>query len=103
MVRYEVLKANPEAAIRPVLADLGLEFEDSVLEQCYPANTSFASDEERKTAMSWLEVGAAKTMALMLQAVPVSWLRALERRRQAQRGVVWPEWVWRRRDKGTAR
>ncbi|SLN45904.1 sulfotransferase family protein [Pseudooctadecabacter jejudonensis] len=92
-VTYEALKNDPDHATRKtILSFLEIEADPAQMESTYSANTSHTNDEARQLSLDelcimYLGLGLARL-------VPLSALKAVQRRRAHLRGVDWPDWVW---------
>ena len=101
-VSYEALKTDLEAELRRISHFLGMPYDPSTLETGYRRNSSFQSggDRERKALSRSERIVIACAMTI-LQLVPLGLLEALARRSRSERSPIeWPDWCWRRRDRG---
>ncbi|WP_082020299.1 sulfotransferase family protein [Leisingera sp. ANG-M6] len=90
---YETLRADPGKVLAPVLAAAGLEA-DSIRPPEYAPNSSFASRDQRKQALTAADLAVAKAAQLIAYGVPQTLLAAAQRRRASRRPADFPVWVW---------
>lgn len=102
-LRYEDLKADPEAEMRRVTGLVGLPFDPSMLAMTWRKNSSFrAAGSRRRRPLSRADRAVVAAVSSLLVAVPVTVLHRLTLARRRRRGVEWPAWCWKRRDHGAA-
>jgi hypothetical protein len=95
--RFEVLAADPAAEVRRICDFLEVDFVPAMLELPWRRNTSFGPRSSRRRIMDPLEAGVVTTVTAAVRPIPVSRRRSRELGRLAARGIVWPDWCWRRR------
>lgn len=92
-LRYEDLRADTDGRLRAeILAFLDLPAEAQAMQSAYASNSSFAG--RGRAQLDLITRGVVHLVGGLGAVVPLSWLWALHRRRAAQRGIDWPEWVW---------
>lgn len=101
LTTYEGLAGDTEATVREICTFLAIEFDPAMLDVPWRRNTSFrSSDERRERSLGRLDALVVRAASALLGTLPLALLRWGAQRRQARRGIDWPEWCWRRRDAG---
>lgn len=91
-VRYDDLARDPDAALAPVLAALGLA-PLAGRRPGFSANSSFASAAGRDAALGPADRAVLAAAAALARAVPQPLLTAMQRRAARRRPAAFPDWV----------
>lgn len=100
LTTYERLARDTEGETRRICAFLGIDYEATMLELPWRRNTSFGAAERRRRALQLPDRLVVAVANAALHLLPASVVGSLIARRRARRGVIWPDWCWRRRDAG---
>lgn len=92
-VDYAALKADPDAALAPLLSACGLPGLAG-RRPAFRPNSSFSAALPRSRALTRTDRLIAEASALAAQAVPMWLLARLQARRAARRPAEFPSWVW---------
>lgn len=90
---FEALRADPAKVLAPLLAAAGLET-SFIRPSQYAPNSSFASRDQRKQALTAADLVMARAAELIAHCVPRALLAAVQRRRASRRPPDFPIWVW---------
>ena len=99
LIRFERLASDPEAEVRRICKFLELDFTETMLDLPWKRNTSYAPESRRRRLVDPWEEGVTRGVAASTRPLPLMWRRERELRRLKERGIEWPEWCWRRRDR----
>ncbi len=97
LARYEDMVAHQQSVMSRITDFLGLPFDSILLERRYRPNTSFASEDDRKSALNVFDRILIRTVMTLLGLVPQSILHRLSEGRARRRGIDWPLWCWKRK------
>ncbi|MFY0311261.1 sulfotransferase [Leisingera sp. D0M16] len=90
---FEALRSDPGRALAPLLAAAGLP-NAALRPPGYAPNSSFASQSQRKQALTATDLVTVKVSETLARAVPQVLLSALQRRIARRRPTMFPAWVW---------
>lgn len=100
---YEALKADTADLLGQACAFLDLSWEPAMMVPRYAKNSSFRSrSERRRQDLSLVDRTIVSLAAAIFSILPLRWIDRVAGHLERRRGVLWPDWCWRRRDGGEA-
>jgi hypothetical protein len=94
LVRYEDLRSSPAQESRRILEFLELDAPEIPLASAFEANSSFHNSV--RTRLSVSDRAVITVASAISSVVPLPLLRWLHGLRGRRRGIVWPDWCWKR-------
>lgn len=99
---YEALKTDTATRLQHLCAFLDLPWEPSMMEPRFAKNSSFSSrNERRRRDLGVIDRVVIRLATAAFSVLPLRWIDRIAGLRESRRGVVWPDWCWRRRDAGS--
>ena len=93
LVKYEALRDDNDLSVRSKVIDhIGITADPAEMVSEYSANTSF--DKAPRKEWSGLDSFTLALGLTIAKLLPLGTLRNMQRRREEDRGIVFPEWVW---------
>ena len=93
-VDYEYLRKSTEQLVQELCAFIGIDFEESMLEQHYAVNTGFKTKDERKAVLSTAEVKSIQLVGLLMKLLPYRFYRLVYIIKRALGGRNFPYWFF---------
>ena len=73
-----------------------------MMEPRFAKNSSFSSrNERRRRDLGVIDRVVIRLATAAFSVLPLRWIDRIAGLRESRRGVVWPDWCWRRRDAGS--
>ncbi|MEZ5798365.1 MAG: sulfotransferase [Paracoccaceae bacterium] len=91
-LRYDRLQADPDAALDPLLHQLGLR-PLAGRRPAFAPNSSFGSEAQRRAALGTTDLALIHLFTALARMLPQILLRALQRRLSRNRPAEFPHWV----------
>ena len=95
LLSYDRLLRHPDEERARLAAFLGIDIAPSLLQSRYSPNTSHDRGRSTRT-LSRLDLTCLAVGGAIGRALPLAVLAATQRRLERRRGVVWPDWCWKR-------
>jgi len=93
LVKYDALRTDDDMSVRSkIIAHIGIDADPAEMVSEYSANTSF--DKAPRKSWSGLDRFTLTLGLTIARALPLRTLKNMQRRRDEDRGIDFPEWVW---------